>query len=251
MNIESVENLRDLGGIIAKDGRRIKKNILIRSGALHKLSEKDVGELKKAGLRRVIDLRSGLERREKPDIEIDGVENIHLPIFSETVLGISRDSMSVTQVMKTMWMDMPYLYRGMVERPEASERFSRVLSLIIEQKDGAVLWHCSAGKDRCGLTAALCLHMLGADRDTIFADYLESNKTAAPFAEMIYRKVLAESGDGQRAEYMRHLFMADREYLEASLERMDLLYGGIDGFIHKGLKITDAQIEAFRERCLE
>ena len=251
MNIECVENLRDLGGIITKDGRRIKKNILIRSGALHKLSEKDVGELKKAGLKRVIDLRSGLERREKPDIEINGVENIHLPIFSETVLGISRDSMSVRQVMNTMWMDMPYLYRGMVQHPEAVPQFAKALTLIMEQKDGAVLWHCSAGKDRCGLTAALCLHMLGVDMDTIFADYLESNKTAAPFAEMIYKKVLAESGDEQRAEYMRRLFLADRTYLEASLDRMDSLYGGIDGYIRSGLKITEAQIEAFRERCLE
>ena len=249
--MESIENLRDLGGIITRDGRRIKNNILIRSGALHKVSEEDAAELKRKGLQRVIDLRSGLERREKPDREIDGVENIHLPIFSETVLGISRDSMSVREVMHTMWMDMPYLYRGMVERPEAREQFSKVLSLILELKDGAVLWHCSAGKDRCGLTSVLCLHMLGADRDTIFADYLESNKTAGPFAEMIYKKVLAESGEEQRAEYMRRLFLADREYLDASLDRMDSLYGGIDGFIRDGLKITDTQIEAFRERCLE
>ena len=249
--MESIENLRDLGGIITRDGRRIKNNILIRSGALHKVSEEDAAELKRKGLKRVIDLRSALERREKPDREIDGVENIHLPIFSETVLGISRDSMSVKEVMKTMWMDMPYLYRGMVERPEAAEQFAKVLSLIMEQSDGAVLWHCSAGKDRCGLTAVLCLYMLGADMDTIFADYLESNKTAGPFAEMIYKKVLAESGEEQRAEYMRRLFLADREYLDASLDRMDSLYGGIDGFIRDGLKITDTQIEAFRERCLE
>ena len=251
MNIESIENLRDLGGIRTRDGRRIKKNILIRSGALYKVSEKDAEELKKAGLKRILDLRSGLERREKPDVEIDGAENIHLPIFSETVLGISRDSKSVEEIKNTMWLDMPCLYRGMVERPEAAEQFSKVLSYIFDTRDGAVLWHCSAGKDRCGLTAALCLHMLGVDMDTIFADYLESNKMAAPFAEKIYKKVLAESGDEQRAEYMRRLFLADRTYLEASLDRMDSLYGGIDGYIRSGLKITEAQIEAFRERCLE
>ena len=251
MYIESVGNLRDLGGTVTKDGRRIKKNFLIRSASLHKISVDDAAELKKAGLKRVIDLRSDLERSEKPDIEIEGVDNIHIPIFSETVLGISRDTKSLEEMKNTMWLDMPCLYRGLIRYPEAVSQLSRVLSYILDTDGGAVLWHCSAGKDRCGLTAVLCLHMLNVDMDVIFDDYLESNRYAAPFADMIYKKILAEGGDDKKAEYMRRLFLADRTYLEAALEQMDILYGGIDGFIHDGLKISDERMKAFRERCLE
>ncbi|MDO4982330.1 MAG: tyrosine-protein phosphatase [Eubacteriales bacterium] len=248
----NIENLRDLGGLKSKDGRSIRHGLLIRSASLFNISDSDAAELTDVlHLKTIIDLRSDLERSEKPDKEIKGVSNIHIPIFSDTVLGISRDSISLEKLGQTMWLDMAMLYRGMVDHPMAVRGFANVLYKVMNHPDdGAVLWHCSAGKDRCGMVSVLVEHMLGIDRETIFADYMETNKTAISFADSAFRSFIAKGVPEEAAYKIRSLYVADEAYLEAALSEMETLYGGPDGFIHKALKISDENIEKFRNKCL-
>ena len=42
---EGLRNTRDLGGLPAADGRRVRPALLLRSGALHKATENDLARL--------------------------------------------------------------------------------------------------------------------------------------------------------------------------------------------------------------
>lgn len=252
MTFDVIDNLRDLGGLVNTDGKAIKSGLFIRSASLFGISDGDVKKLTDdMRLKTVIDLRSDFERDEKPDREMNGVRNLHIPVFSETVLGITRDKISVERLGQSPWLDMPLLYRGMIDHPMAVEGFSKVLGIIMAHPtDGAVLWHCSAGKDRCGMVSLLVERMLGIDMDSIFDDYMETNKTASAVADMVFEGYIAKGVPRPAAEKIRSLFVADKAYLEAALSEAEQHYGGIDGFIHDGLKISDEQIEAFRNKCL-
>lgn len=252
LTLPSVENIRDLGGYKTAEGRTVKSGRLIRSAALDRLSEADADFLRKScNLRTIIDLRTNTEVREKPDVSIDGAEHIHIPIFSEETIGISREKKTEKSLLENDLPDMCAVYRQMVIQDGAREQLARVLRRIMEQPDGAVLWHCTAGKDRCGMTAVLIEYMLGFDMEDIIADYMLTNEAAMPFADRIYAHVLQLSGNEQRAKGVWRAFVADTAYLYAAFDEMKKRCGGIDGFIENGLGIDRASIESFREKILE
>ena len=77
-------NFRDLGGIIAKNGHKIKPGLLFRSGDLHSISDEDVAKLEEIGLATIVDFRSEREREWRPDKKIRTVRNIYhmtIPLF--------------------------------------------------------------------------------------------------------------------------------------------------------------------------
>ncbi|MBQ1892019.1 MAG: tyrosine-protein phosphatase, partial [Firmicutes bacterium] len=86
--VEGLNNTRDLGGMITKDGRRIKPHRLIRSSRLSKLKD---AEWISENVALAVDLRSSREIEEEPDPVIPGVEYLHLPIFELQAEGVTRD----------------------------------------------------------------------------------------------------------------------------------------------------------------
>ena len=107
---------------------------------------------------------------------------------------------------------------------------------------GAVLWHCSAGKDRCGLVSALVLEALNVDRDTIMADYMKTNDLYLPRARQVYARALMTRGRAF-AESVYRAYIADEKYLAAAWEAL-----GPEAL--KALGIGEDRLEAFREKVL-
>jgi hypothetical protein len=56
----------------------------------------------------------------------------------------------------------------------ARTQYKKFFELLLAQNSGALLYHCSAGKDRTGVATALLLSALGVDRETVIKDYLLS-----------------------------------------------------------------------------
>ena len=50
--------------------------------------------------------------------------------------------------------------------------FSRFMRHIVDNAQGGSVFHCSAGKDRTGMAAALILSALDVPRQTIIDDYM-------------------------------------------------------------------------------
>jgi protein-tyrosine phosphatase len=64
--IESAPNFRELGGLVSKDGRRVRRGMLYRSGHLFGLSAEDQSLIAATGLKLICDLRSAKERESQP-----------------------------------------------------------------------------------------------------------------------------------------------------------------------------------------
>ena len=111
------------------------------------------------------------------------------------------------------------------------------------------LFHCTAGKDRTGFAAALVLLALGVPRETVLEDYLLTNRYRERFDRRVLRWVPLASLFRTRAEDMRPLLEARPEYLEAAFQVMEEEYGGVDGYLERGLGV-DARLRAQLEANL-
>lgn len=228
-----IENLRDLGGIGTKDGRAVRFGCLIRSASLDRAGEEDL-----KGVSAVIDLRTPGERDGAPD-RVWGRAYLPLPILEDLTEGITREEGARGDLMP----DMLSAYRTLaVGRVPA---FRRAVTAVMEHdfSSGAVLWHCTAGKDRCGLVSALVLEALGVDRDIIMADYMKTNDLWEPRARQIYIKALTTRGRAF-AEAAFGVYIADKRYLSAAWDAL-----GPDP-VRARLGIGEEQLRTFREKVL-
>ena len=227
-----IQNKRDLGGIRTADGRRIRPGLLIRSAHLFQAEEADL-----AGISSVIDLRTPGERLEAPD-RTWGREYLPIPIFEDMTAGVSHEQGADHQG----FPDMAVLYRRIVTECAAS--FRRGLRAVMghDFSGGAVLWHCTEGKDRCGLITALVLEALGADRGVILEDYLRTNEVNLPKAIAVRQRAAAR-GEAF-AESLYQAYIADERYLRAAWAAMG------DGYITRMLGIPEEDIARFRETVL-
>ena len=204
-----ISNFRDLGGLQNKEGRIIPSGRLYRSANLHRATEDDL-----AGISAVIDLRTETERQRMPDQIPDGIAYHHIPIFDEAAAGITRE-MSLTSV-----PDMVLLYRQMEEA--CQDAVNQVLAVICghDYSSGGILWHCTAGKDRCGVISAHILSALGVDEKTIMSDYMKSNDSCIPEANEVFRRMRDEGTDESTAKGVWNAFIAKEEYLQSALAVM-------------------------------
>lgn len=228
-----IKNKRDLGGIRTTEGKTVKHGCLIRSAGLNKAEKKDL-----KGISLIIDLRTTRETLESVD-KIYNVKYLHMPVFDEIKAGISHER----EAEHRGFPNMKILYGRMMG--DYKEAFSAILKEIMnhDYSTGAVLWHCSVGKDRTGLIAALLLEMLKVDRKIIMEDYLKTNEVMMPEAIESRDQIREIYGDEVAANFFQAL-IADSDYLEAAWAAM-----GEDYF--SSLGITDEQIEEFRNKVLE
>ncbi|MBQ9249528.1 MAG: tyrosine-protein phosphatase [Oscillospiraceae bacterium] len=247
--LEGIKNCRDLGGIRIADGREIAPGKLLRCAETSAATEADLEKLRALDVSAVIDLRTNMEKAEKPDRLPAGTDYIPEPVFDEATAGITRED---GQPQPFVMPDMVALYRTMAVKEGCRKALGKVMRRILGQDlaAGSILWHCTAGKDRAGIVAALLLGVLGADRETILADYLISNESCAADAENLYRKAMAAGAGEAVAQGARDAFLAKEEYLNAALDAFDE-YGGVRDYLVRALGIDPGAIDRFRETMLK
>ena len=239
--LSSIRNIRDLGGTLTADGRTVRSGCLIRSAHLGRATEEDLLTLRtEHRLRTVIDLRTPQERTEHPD-RAEGLCYLPLSIVDDLRAGITHEKDAELQE----FPDMAYLYGFMISQEASRAGFSRVLRAIFSQdySQGAVLWHCTEGKDRCGMTTALVLEALGVDRETILADYLATNQVNGWRAQHMYEKLLPLRGEAFARSVYR-AYLADERYLRAAWDAMG------DHYLTGALGLEPEEIQRFREQVL-
>ena len=252
--LQGVNNARDLGGMRTKDGRRIAPGRLIRSGKLTNAADLD---WLAAHVGLVIDLRSTKECDDNPDPDIPGVEYLHLPIFEMRASGVTRDRESdrgmVAMDPDSAKQRMAGVYVSFLTNESSLGQYRKFMRLFFQPREKAILWHCSAGKDRTGVGALFIQELLGVSRADIVADYMISNK----YLEEEIREQIEQRGRQQGApvseaeeKVMRCFIGAHEEYPHAVWRTAEEHYGSFDSFIREGLGINDAEREAFRQMYL-
>lgn len=238
IKLQKLKNTRDLGGFVACDGRRIKPQMLIRSGSLFKATKKDIERLcHHHHLKTIIDLRIDAEINEKPDPVFDGVSYVRVPLLDKAYLGITRDEYSLYS-----WFnifsdsskrpeDVFYeMYEMLVFGERSKKLIPQIFDILLQKDTEAVLWHCSAGKDRVGIVTMLILVALGVDRETIIEDFLATNRFSA--AEIIKTRVFAPLviKDRRQRKCLAILMGVKREYLDRLFNKIDTDFESIEDF---------------------
>ena len=259
IELEGLPNTRDIGGIRAADGRCVKHARLLRSGALAGATERDLKVLlDDFDVRTVIDLRTEEERREKPDPE-DGLEGVRFedaPVLNTSTLGVTREGgiKGALKMLRAVQDDPAQIMMDIYERmvlDEASQRgFASFFDDVLDTPDGAVLWHCTIGKDRAGLAAMLLLHVLGASHEDILRDYEATNRYVASRTEDIMDALATYHLAGKLDKSIQVINAADPRFLRAALDAIDREFGGLGAYVEKALGITDEKRDALRARYL-
>ena len=245
IEFEKIRNVRQLGGISAAGGKKVKDGVLFRSGDLRNATADDRERLcAEFGIKTVIDLRDSSDSGSHPDREIDGALNINIPAFPPLK---PTGELSAEVLRKKFDADPLSAYMGVYERlaltEESADAFSRLFRLLLE-RDGAFLFHCRQGKDRTGAAAVLILSALGAEKGDIIADYMESNLAA----EIIVAEARQKGVPDDIYEKLRAHSFVYRQCVDHYFDTLCENYGSVRDYLTMRLGLSENDISRLRAK---
>ena len=251
IEFEGISNVRDLGGLKNSEGKTVRKGCLIRSANLAEATDNDLIKLQEMGLQKVVDLRSIRETNDSADRVPENTEYINNYIFPERRDGISHEK-GEDEEMDISKIDMANTYAFLMNEDICVRNFGTAVKHIMNTDfdNGPALWHCSEGKDRCGLVSAFLLTILGVDEETIMEDYLMTNIVNEPKAEYLYDMFKKMGRSEADCEGIRNVILAKRSYMEKARERILEKYGSMENFLTEGLQLSEEEMNEFRKKML-
>ncbi|MFF1877515.1 tyrosine-protein phosphatase [Leifsonia sp. NPDC058230] len=211
-------NFRDVGGYPAAGGT-IRSGKLFRSDGLHSIGEAGKEKLRELGVKYIVDLRDDFEIEAAPD-DLDGldVEVLHLPVFEGS--GASQATIGAT---------IADLYAKIVL--QHTDVVAKALREIADTRDAGVVVHCTAGKDRTGIVVALALLAVGVDRETVVADYAQTEgNLQGPWLEKML-ELVRNHGVEVTPDIRVIMGGSPPEALEGVLDLIDSERGGVHQYL--------------------
>ena len=239
------KNIRDIGGMVTKDGRYIKPNRLFRGGVLHRISEEDAEILKSFHLTDIVDFRSSDEFESIPDYPLDNVTMHNIPVLKKDtqeevkkrIKGADGNLLWFLGDHTSGFNHLVKVYSEFVTAEEGVNAFKKFFEIIL-QDDRVTYFHCSQGKDRTGFAAYLIEIALGVSEEDAMDDYLLSNVAMEARAEHLLKQV--EYRPFYNEEYKKDLldvFSTKKEYLQSAINAMNEHYGSPIKFMEEALGV--------------
>ena len=244
-------NIRDLGGIPLKDGRYVKKGLLIRSSAPAFFTEEEMEPVRALHLKTIIDFRSEIGSKTKPDPQVTGADYFNKCAAFQNILDdlnspADLGSLIFDEDQKGNAVDvLVSSYSASLAFSNKSFRF--MFDRLLEGK-APLLFHCANGKDRTGVAAMLILLALGASEESVKADYLLSNVSRKAEIDALMKKFQLISDLSSSARSLITMFegvlpeSADMMMTEI-LER----YSSYDAFMEREYGLDHSKIIKLRE----
>ncbi|GAA1349816.1 tyrosine-protein phosphatase [Streptomyces beijiangensis] len=241
VKLEGSVNFRDAGGYRTADGHWVKMGEVYRSDALDKLTAGDLAKLRRLHIRTVFDLRMESERTAAPD---------RLPVGAKGVVAdVLAGSPTFTTMPTTADGAAKMMTDGekfMVSGATAKAAYTKVIDGVADASPThAVVFHCTAGKDRTGWSNAALLTALGVPRPTVMSDYLASNdyRAAANAA------ALASMPAAQAAVY-KPLLDVRAEYLNSGFDEVAAKYGSFGTYLKDGVGVDSRELARIKGELL-
>jgi len=237
--LQGVSNFRDLGGYAGEGGRPLRWRRLFRSDHFGALTDADRTRLAALGIARSFDFRGVAERAATP-YTLPGVAQHPLSIEPTVVQRLQELAAAGTRVTVPVVQGlMGDLYRTLVL--DQAHRFEELFAHLLEA-DAPVVFHCTAGKDRTGVAAALILLALGVPRAVVQQVSLLTNQHSRhPPLPQTETPI----------EVLQVLWRVDDGFLDAALQTIDAQPGGLPAYLEQRLGLGPAALAALRERHLQ
>jgi protein-tyrosine phosphatase len=229
LRLDGVFNFRDLGGLSTVDGRATVPGRLFRADGLHRSPAAERGRLRDLGITQVVDLRTRDEIDREGRFEADGVRWVHSPVFQSLRDFAGAGSPG----------GAPDLLCHHFEHMVATnaEPLAAAIGSVAEAVEGGpVVFHCTAGKDRTGVVAALILAGVGVADHDVAGDFARS---AGGVRQMVdwYRRTTGTAPTDRMAEVGIDPSMADvilgaePATMVAFLDRLRVANGDVDRYL--------------------
>lgn len=256
IGITSAHNARQLGGYVI-GGRQVRNDLLLRAARLSGLTPEDSALLaERYRVQCIYDFRSQEESVSSPDVIPGNARylSISLPFADKERSSVSFSSNEEMIGMLLKYADNPmiqdmctHMYDKIFFEEQSQDVYRRFFAdlMTVDPEDGAVLWHCTQGKDRAGSASAMLLAALGADRELIMADFCLSKDYYDPKVAMI------KTENETQANVINTLISANPAIFEATLDKVDQKYGSLRNYLTECIGVTPEMMEVLRERYLE
>jgi protein-tyrosine phosphatase len=217
ISLEGCLNFRDLGGYPGEGGVKTRYGRVFRSDDLSKLTPAGINRLGEMGISIVIDLRADDELNQAPNPLRDhpGFEYHHFPLLD----GINSETGG-----PFLTQSLPEMYKSLLTNSGA--QLGQIFRVLAEAGDRGLVFHCTAGKDRTGVVAALLLNLCGVAGQDIIADYALSYDLMRPFFDSM-REMAQEAGFSIPEDILR----SDAIFMREFLDFLQGTYGGAEPYL--------------------
>lgn len=242
--LEGAANFRDLGGYATADGHHVKWGKIYRSADISKLTAADLAILQERKITYDVDLRGHQESAQAPDKLNPNTNYILCPAGSDSLgnwmKGLSglKGKQAGDSLMTVFYDNTTYL--GARYKPF----FGKLIDLPVDQ---SLVFHCTAGKDRTGIGAALLLYVLGVPYNTIMEDYLATNYYRKTENEKMIKGMAYAHIDKDVATEMAAV---RKEYLDSTFDAIKKKYGSVDNFLRTQAGLDDQKIALLKKEFL-
>lgn len=228
--IPGTVNFRDVGGLPAANGLT-RSGMLYRSGSLANLQAPGREAMTALHLRCIIDLRDEQEVGRQPSL-IEGIEVdvVRVPLFLGSSASFFDEDLSLSDMYRTIVAD-------------SHARVVEVVRGVLEHQP--VLVHCTAGKDRTGVTVAMALSAAGVEREAVIADYARTEDYIS--ADLAARVVahLRSRHPGNSSNLEELAAMAPARVMRELLDGIDRDFGSPTEYLRAG-GLDDADFAELR-----
>ena len=227
IQLAGASNVRDLGGYPTLSGKKTKMGRFIRAAGLEGLTDSDIQILLDYGVKVNLDLRTSSESERWPDRLLALPEIAYYQVSLLDGLDLANPPHLLSE-----------LYTEALDH--CKPHFKASFELMTQYLEAPFLFHCSAGKDRTGMIAALLLDLAQVDQELIIANYTESVRNLGPLIEKF-----AQENDPK----LRAFLSSNRIDIEPFLKNLENQYGGSEGYLQV-IGLSEKNIEDLRESFL-
>ncbi|KAF9886670.1 hypothetical protein FE257_011184 [Aspergillus nanangensis] len=242
--VEGVRMFRDVG---ASSRACLRPGLVFRSGELSRVTAAGLETLRDLGVKKVFDLRSPVEMEGEGHhlsimAEEAGWERVAAPVFPDEAWQHDKRSARLQHYANAA---EGYTEAYLQILQCGVRAFEGVFQHLAQADPSPILVHCTAGKDRTGVTAMLILLLAGCDDDTIADEYalndMDSNRSWGVRAT---ERLLSQPGLRGNVAAVENVVRAQKEYMLATLRRFRQEYGGVEKYLERMVQLDGRTIRA-------
>ncbi|KAJ7498592.1 protein-tyrosine phosphatase-like protein [Mycena latifolia] len=268
VTISGVINVRDLGGLASQlyPNLETKRRFIYRSAELSGITEEGglsnilpifssqdrsgKVQLKQLGISQVFDLRSDTEiaKYNTPLPDIEGVSISHVPVFQTEDYSPEMMAKRYQLYASGKTESFMELYSQILEH--GGKSFGAILRHVRDRPNEGFIFHCTAGKDRTGVIAAILLKLAGVDNEAISNDYALTRIGREPARAMIMERLSKEPLFASNNEAALNMFTCRHITMSAFLDMLDEKFSGVEEYVKRFTDISGEDIVTIRRNLL-
>ncbi|KAA1473441.1 hypothetical protein DENSPDRAFT_839914 [Dentipellis sp. KUC8613] len=252
VSIPGVHNVRDLGAHpTSTPAESTRPGFMFRSGEISGITPDGEARLRELGITTIFDLRSDTEmvKYNTPIPALGaGLRVVRAPVFENKDYSPQRLAQRFELYASGKTEAFMRLYSEILDA--AGPSLEIILRHVRDKPNEGFIFHCTAGKDRTGILAAILLMLAGVDDETIAQDYALTRIGREPMREAVMARLSREPIFIQNPDAALNMFSSRHETMLAFLQMFRERYGGAEAYLKQYCGFTDDDIATIRRNIV-